>query len=358
MNKKRVAIVGIVGVPANYGGYETMVENMLDYTPEDVEYTVYCSKTAYKERSKEYKGAKLVYYPFKANGAQALIYDAFATIHAWFHADTILALGSDATYLYPFLSLFKKKRIIHNYDGFECNRDKFGPFTRWLIDRIQKYASNYSQYHIADNDAIKPLLKDRLRVDSVVIAYGGDGAFPVKDDEHLGSKYGLVANDYYFNVARIEPENNIHIMLDAFAKMPDKHLVLVGNWHKNDYGESLLKQYSDCKNIMMLDPIYESKEINLLRSNCKLYIHPHSVGGTNPSLVEAMYLGLPIVAYDVVYNRATTEEKALYFKEASSLVDIIINEEKHFADVAKEMKEIADRRYRWGVISQKYCELY
>lgn len=356
--KKKVAIVGIVGVPANYGGYETMVENILDYTPEDLEYMVCCTKTAYKEKVKEYKGAKLIYFPFKANGMQALIYDALCTIHAWFHCDTILSLGGDGTYLYPFLRLFGKRRIIHNYDGFETNRDKWNPFVKWIITGIQNKAAKYSDVHIADNDAIVPLLKDRFGVNPVTIEYGGDGAFPVKDDQRLKEKYGLEPRDYYFNVARIEPENNIHLMLEAFKRMPDKQLVLVGNWHKNEYGEELLKLYSDYKNIKMMDPIYEKQEINLLRSNCKLYIHPHSVGGTNPSLVEAMYLGLPIVAFDVVYNRATTEDKALYFKDSDSLVEIIKNEGPRYAQIAYKMKEIADRRYRWEVISKKYANLY
>lgn len=356
--KKNVAIVGIVGVPANYGGYETMVDNMLDYTPENVEYTVYCSKTAYKERPKTYKGAKLKYFPFNANGMQALIYDALCTIHAWFFCDIILSLGGDGTYLYSFLRLFRKRRIIHNYDGFETNRDKWNPFVKWVITGIQNKAAKYSDFHIADNDAIVPLLKDRFGVNPVTIEYGGDGAFTVKDDQSLKEKYGLEPLDYYFNVARIEPENNIHVMLEAFKGMSDKQLVLVGNWHKNGYGEELLKHYSDCKNIKMMDPIYDKKEINLLRSNCKLYLHPHSVGGTNPSLVEAMYLGLPIVAYDVVYNRATTEDKALYFKDSDSLIEIIENGEPQFAQIANVMKEIADRRYRWEVISIKYANLY
>ena len=356
--KKRVAIVGIVGVPANYGGYETMVDNMLDYTPENIEYSVYCSKKHYKNRPTTYKGANLKYYPFDANGSQALIYDALCTIHAWFHCDTILSLGGDGTYLYPLLKILGKRRIIHNYDGFETNRDKWNPLVKWIITKIQNNAAKYSDVHIADNDAIAPLLKDRYGVDSVIIEYGGDGAFIVKDDVHLKEKYGLTPQGYYFNVARIEPENNIHVMLEAFASMSDKQLVLVGNWHKNQYGEELLKKYTDYKNIRMMAPIYEKKEINLLRSNCKLYIHPHSVGGTNPSLVEAMYLGLPIVAFDVIYNRSTTEEKALYFKNADELQTIVNTKENEFADVAAMMKETADRRYRWEIISKKYSELY
>lgn len=352
--KKKVAIVGIVGVPANYGGYETMVDNMLDYTPDDVEYTVYCSKKAYKDRSKEYKGAKLKFFPFDANGPQALLYDLFCTVHAYFHCDTMLSLGNNGVLAYPFLRLFGKRRSIYNYDGFECTRDKWSRPVRILINALQKTAAKYSDENIADNAAIQPLLKERYGIDSHIIEYGGDGAFPVKDDAHLKEQYGLIAKDYYFNVARIEPENNIHIILDAFAGMPDKQLVLVGNWNKNQYGENLFAKYCTCPNIKLFQPIYEPKEINLLRSNCLLYIHPHSVGGTNPSLVEAMYLGLNIVAYDVVYNRTTTEEKASYFKNAEELVSLV----KAGVSNNTTMKEIADRRYTWKKIADKYAELY
>ena len=357
--KTRVAIIGTVGVPANYGGYETMVDNMLDYAPDDIEYTVYCSKPAYKEKLKEYKGAKLKYFPFKANGAQALIYDALCTFHAWFHCDVILALGnSGGTFLYPILRLFKKQFIIHNYDGHETTRNKWGFFVKMLMSRIRKNTIKYSSVHIADNDAIAALLKQNYNIVPVTIEYGGDNVFPVKNDDRLKDVYGLNPQMYYFNVARIEPENNIHLMLEAFSLMPEKTLVLVGNWHKNSYGEDLLKKYEKCGNIKMLNPIYEPKEINLLRSNCKLYIHPHSVGGTNPSLVEAMNLGLPIVAYDVIYNRVTTEESAFYFSDAASLKNVIETREIDFHTVALKMKEIADRRYRWQIISEKYCNLY
>lgn len=358
MKKKKVAVVGIVGVPANYGGYETMVDNMLDYTPEDVEYTVYCSSKHYKNRLKSYKGARLKYYPFEANGIQALIYDAICTIHAWFHSDTILSLGNSGTYVYPILYFFRSRRIIHNYDGFEANRDKWNPFVKKLITYLQSLCAKYSTVHIADNDAIAPLLKERYGVNSVIIEYGGDGVFPVRDDVYLKNEYDLIPQGYYFNVARIEPENNIHVVLKAFSSMVDKQLVIVGNWHNSKYGEELLMKYKHCQNIRLLNPIYEKKDINLLRSNCRLYIHPHSVGGTNPSLVEAMFLGLPIVAFDVIYNRATTEEKALYFHDVDSLQNVVSYKEDKFKNVATFMKDVADRRYKWEIIAQKYYNLY
>ena len=285
---KKVAIIGIVGVPAKYGGYETMVDNLLDYTPSFVKYTVYCSKKAYQKCPKEYKGANLKYIPLKANGFQAIIYDAWSILNAYFKNDVIVILGAAGGWVLPILKLFKTTKIILNYDGYEIKRDKWNILAKNLLSLLTKITSKCADVHIADNEAIVPLIKNHYGVDSVIIEYGGDGAFSVKDDERLKKIYGLKHQEYFFNVARIEPENNIHLLLAAFADMPEKQLVLVGNWHKNSYGEKLYEKYKGCGNIKMLEPIYEKNEINLLRCNCKLYIHPHSVGGTNPSLVEAM----------------------------------------------------------------------
>ena len=136
-------------------------------------------------------------------------------------------------------------------------------------------------------------------------------------------------------------------------------MVLVGNWNKSEYGRQTRKQYEKFSNLLLLDPIYDPNKINLLRSNCDIYIHGHSAGGTNPSLVEAMYLSLPIIATDVEYNRATTENQALYFRDAEELQQVvasITNETK--CSLAKKMKEIADRRYLWRIIAYKYESLY
>ena len=111
--------------------------------------------------------------------------------------------------------------------------------------------------------------------------------------------------------------------------------------------------------MILLDPIYDPKKINLLRSNCSFYIHGHSAGGTNPSLVEAMYLGLPIIASNVSYNRATTEGKALYFDNANDLSQIVSNlTDERKNEIAHNMKEIANSRYLWNIIVSKYENLY
>jgi glycosyltransferase involved in cell wall biosynthesis len=133
------------------------------------------------------------------------------------------------------------------------------------------------------------------------------------------------------------------------------NLVIVGNWNNSKYGIALKESYKDIKNILLLDPIYNQREIDLIRSNATLYIHGHSAGGTNPSLVEAMYLSLPVIAFNVSYNKTTTENKALYFSSSENLVTHLesISEFK-LQELRKEMKTVANRRYTWDVISKQY----
>jgi Glycosyltransferase len=159
-------------------------------------------------------------------------------------------------------------------------------------------------------------------------------------------------------VARIEPENNIHLILKAFAKQNKLPLVLVGNWKNSDYGISLQKEFNTLPHLHLLDPIYESSLLNQLRSNAKIYIHGHSEGGTNPSLVEAMYLGLPILSFNIIYNRITTENQALYFNSENKLQNLLENlEHLDIKEMGYQLNQIANRRYLWSVIANKYSIL-
>lgn len=357
----KVAIIGTVGVPAQYGGYETLVENLLSHKEnKEIEYHVYCSGKTYKQKTKYYKGAKLYYLPFQANGWQSFFYDSFSLIHAYFTADIILSLGTVGCFILPICKLFSKKKVIVNLDGLDHTRAKWNNSIKLVLSIIRKLAANWASVRIADNEIIQQYIKKVYKKDSVLIEYGGDQAKPVYDYNKLSAKYGLTPKTYSFKVARIEPENNIEMILEAYSMMPNELLIIVGNWEKNQFGQNLRKKYQAYTNIKMLNPIYEQNELNLLRSNCKIYIHGHSVGGTNPSLVEAMCLQLPIIAYDVNYNRSTTENQALYFHDTKSLINNVetLNNGIDIERLGCKMLEIAHRRYLWNIICKKYEKLY
>ena len=150
----------------------------------------------------------------------------------------------------------------------------------------------------------------------------------------------------------------MHMILEAFNESHQLPLVIVGNWDNSDYGRGLKKRYEESSNILLFDPIYDHDTLNVLRSNAELYVHGHSAGGTNPSLVEAMGLNLPILAYDVVYNKITTEYEAFYFGSVKKLKNTLkFKDYLPLKVVGDRMKEIADRRYTWNVIARKYATI-
>lgn len=353
---KRIAIIGTVGVPSCYGGFESLVENMLDYTPEEVEYTVFCTSQKYETKLETYKGAKLKYLGLNANGKDSVMYD-YKSMKMSLDADIMLILGVSGCIFLPFIRRKFKGKIVTNIDGLEWKRDKWNPLAKWLLHTSEKLAVKYSDVVIGDNKGITDYVKETYGKNAVLIAYGGDHATKITDDS-LYEKYPYMKDPYSVTVCRIEPENNIHIILEAFSKMPDNQLVMVGNWKNSEYGVSLKQQYSNYDNIHLLDPIYESHEINWIRSNASLYVHGHSAGGTNPSLVEAMNLGLPIIAFDCVYNRATTHESCLYWKQNDDIVNILNSKKDSFKSISRDMKEIGLKEYSWKKIAEEYNNLW
>ena len=163
---------------------------------------------------------------------------------------------------------------------------------------------------------------------------------------------------FAFGVCRIEPENNVHLLLEAFTDLTPMPLVIVGNWAHSEYGNSLKAKYMGNPWIAIHDPIYDQTKLNTMRSRCTLYLHGHSCGGTNPSLVEAMYLRLAVAAFDCDFNRETTENKAIYFKNAEELRKLVHSlTGAQLQQVADSMKKIADRRYTWKRIADCYAKL-
>ncbi len=343
-----ISIIGTVGVPACYGGFETLVENLLDENEQEKRITVYCSSKSYPKRVSKYKNANLHYIPLNANGAQSILYDIWSLFHAAIKGtDNILLLGVSGAICLPLIRLFTKAKVITNIDGLEWRRDKWGRFTKSFLKFSELIAVRYSDVVVADNKGISDHVQREYNLSSEVIAYGGDHA--------VTSNLKLSDDGYALALCRIEPENNVEMILESFSQT-NKKLKFIGNWNNSDFGQKMKSKYQQFSNIEIISPVYELDKLFDIRQNCSFYVHGHSAGGTNPSLVEMMHFRKSIFAFDCNYNRASTEEQAEFFSDAASLVSHINNESE--INNADSMIEIARRCYTWKIVKQRYFNLF
>lgn len=357
--KKKIAIIGTVGIPAKYGGFETLAEYLTQNLNQKLDITVYCSKKPFaKVRNQTYNNSRLIFLPLKANGPQSVIYDIFSIIHAFFKNDVLLVLGVSGSIMFPILKLFGNRKIVVNIDGIEHKREKWSHAAKRYLSFTEKIAIKHADTIIADNEGIKEYIKSKYNKEPALIAYGGDHVFYEKLTRKVRVDYNL-PEKYALKVCRIEPENNIEMILNAFSAFNVYPIVIIGNWKNSNYGLKLFNKYKSHKNLKLINPIYDQRELNEIRSNCYIYIHGHSAGGTNPSLVEAMYLKLPVIAFDVNFNRYTTSNEAEYFKTKDQLVDILNSLlPERIKRNAINMYQIAQNNYRWEKISDQYNELF
>lgn len=340
-----ISVIGTVGVPACYGGFESLVENLIDSNSK--QYLVYCQGSAYKDKISTYKSAEIKYLPLKANGIQSIAYDVLSILHSLVtNKNDLLVLGVSGAIALPLVKLFSCRKVVTNIDGLEWRRDKWGRFAKWFLKFSEGIAVKYSDVVVSDNQAITDYVQSEYGKRAVTIAYGGDHAV-VKE---LSNQ----KKDYYLGLCRIEPENNVEMILEAFSKSSEK-LKFVGNWNNSAFGRALKEKYATFSNLDLVDPTYDINKLFDLRNQCKGYIHGHSAGGTNPSLVEMMHFKVNTFCYDCSYNRETTEGRAHYFSDFSHLVDLLEQKSKNNGE---DMLLIAQRRYTWDVVRRQYEDLF
>ena len=216
---KKVAIIGTQGVPAQYGGFESLVENIIgDNCSADIAYTVFCSSLDKDNRLKTYKGCRLKYVPLHANGIQSIPYDMLSMLRALRGYDTLLILGTSGCLLLPFLKILTRAKIVINIDGLEHRREKWGKVARWVLRHSEQMAVRHADVIIADNKGISDYVTETYGKSSEVIAYGGDNAVRQVSEERQEEvlrHYQVERDNYAVTVCRIEPENNTHIVLEA-----------------------------------------------------------------------------------------------------------------------------------------------
>ncbi|MEZ8377157.1 DUF1972 domain-containing protein [Vibrio cyclitrophicus] len=351
---KKVVVVGIVGIPACYGGFESLVENLTSYTSSDVSYTVFCSSGSYKNRKVEHNGAKLIYLPLKANGAQSIFYDIISLVRTLFiRPDIVLVLGVSGCLFLPLFKAISRSKVVTNIDGLEWKREKWGLFTRKFLKWSESLAVRYSDVVITDNQAISDYVQQEYTITSKTIAYGGDHSL-----RNINLEPSSDSSNFALGLCRIEPENNVEMILEAFSKT-NRKLKFVGNWNNSDFGKRLFSKYSEFNNIELLNPIYDLDKLFVLRNQCRLYLHGHSAGGTNPSLVEMMHFGVPILAFDCNFNRYSTGNHGHYFKSSEELIKLMDTcSESSLIDNSIAMKKLANERYVWKQITIDYEDTY
>ncbi len=357
-----ISILGTRGIPNNYGGFEECAEMISQYFfKKGHKVTVYVPDDHnYKE--KNWKGICLARFFSKEKYLKSfstMIFDYLSLRNAIKQDyDIILELGYNPSGF--FLPIFSKKKgnavIITNMDGLEWKRSKWSKLIKEFSRICEKRAAIYSDYIIADNVEIKNYLQETYDKDAVFIPYGAD---IVDDfDKEVLINYWVKENHYYILIARLEPENSIKTILDGFRISGSKAPFLVIGNHTTKYGQYLLKKYTD-KDIRFLGAIYDYSVLSVLRHYSRIYFHGHSVGGTNPSLLEAMASGAKIVAHENRFNRSVLGENSLYFRDHHDVARII----KDFYSLYRY--EFMERNiekvlcvYNWEIVCERYLELF
>ncbi len=352
MNRK-LLILGTRGIPANYGGFETFAERLSLYlVSRGWEVTVYCQVNGQKPLKKKWRGINLVYIPTQNNSAfNTIIFDYQSTIDALKQEGIILLLGYN-TAIFSILYWLKKRVSIMNMDGMEWWRSKWNLMQKLWLFFNERCGAIFSNHLIADHPQIKKHLTSYVSPSKIkVIPYGTEQV--TKVDESWLEAYQLIHNKYVLVIARPEPENSILEIVSAFSSRKwGMKLVILGRYLPQTvpYHQKVMQAASD--EVIFAGPIYEKEIVNTLRFYARLYIHGHTVGGTNPSLVEALAAGSPILAQDNAFNRWVAGDKAHYFLDQTDclqelkqlLYDTNELERMKMASTARYWEQFSDNR--------------
>lgn len=355
----RIAIIGTRGIPNYYGGFEQCAEYLaLGLVKRGYEVIVYNSHN-HPYQEKEWNGVKLVhcYDPENKIGtAGQFIYDlnCIADVRKR-KCDIILQLGYTSSSIWGWL-LPKKVVVTTNMDGLEWKRTKYSEKVKKFLLYAERLGVKYSDHLISDSIGIQDYLKEKYQKDSTFIAYGAT-AFEQPDVSALND-YALTPQKYDMLIARLEPENSIDVILEGVALAGlDRPFLVVGK-HETTYGEYLKQKYAAYPQIRFIGGIYNINVLNNLRYYSNIYFHGHTVGGTNPSLLEAMASNSLICANDNPFNKYILEGDAIYFQTAQEVKDHLLNvvyENDDYQKMLTNNMNKINEVYDWEIITDQYA---
>jgi len=354
-----VRFLGTRGIPANYGGFETAAEHIALYLQEQGwRVVVYCQETGKgKIRTENWRGIERVVVPVRRDDwLGASHFDLRATLHALRHNDICITFGYNTAILNVAQRL-RRTTVIFNMDGIEWARARWGPMRRsilWANERIACWIGNHL---IADHPEIERFLTTRARASKITtIAYGSPtiADAPVQPVEDLGLEPGR----YFTLICRPILENSILELVTAFSSQRrNAQLVVLGNYRpdEDEYHRAVMGAASD--EVLFLGSIYDPDVLASLRFHSLAYMHGHTVGGTNPSLVEALGAGNAVLAHDNVYTRWVAGDGGVYFTDEAD-ADVLITRLIHDSATRQRLATASRRRhadaFTWPFIAGQY----
>ena len=360
---KIISILGTRGIPARYGGFETFAQELAKrLQSKEFKVVVFCEKNT--TPIFEYEGVDLKYSKYIKSEHPLLFY--FDCIRQATRMSDILLVTGTGGSLFYFIPKLANRVLVTNVDGIESRRGKWSWFKRMFI-KITEYVSvKLSDTVIADSLAIKQYLLDEYHIPLDFVSVVEYGANPNVGAGKLNiiNKYGLVPNEYYLVVSRLEPENNVlEIIEGLLASKTKRVLVVVGSLGDTQYVKRIIK-VANLSNgrVRLVGSIYDRAELDAVRFYCYAYLHGHSVGGTNPSLLEALSAGNVAICHDNIFNREVTENRMFYFNSVTELVHVIDRVELISTGELSDMKNYALRRiasyYNWERIANDYRKIF
>ena len=351
----RVAILGTRGIPNLYGGFEQCAE-MLSQGLVRLGYRV----TVYNPDWHPYESGELGgvqikkrFCPEKKLGPLAhFIYDGICLWDAMRSGeDVVIELGYQSSSLsLVLLRPFIRAKVITNMDGLEWKRAKWSPAVRRATQFFERLGVRFSDSLVADNGGIADYLTERYGAESTTIAYGVD--YPPEFDNSVLGEHNLQSSQFALVVARLEPENNIEVVLQGHAIAGVDLPVIVVGGTDTLHGKMLTERFAS-DNVRFVGGIYDQPKLN-----SALYFHGHSVGGTNPSLIEAMAAGSLIAAHDNAFNRSVLENTERFFSDSDDVVRIlkaIRANDNSGPDEIRKNKSTISEKYNWDYIVEQYA---
>ncbi|HVN11257.1 MAG TPA: DUF1972 domain-containing protein, partial [Kineosporiaceae bacterium] len=352
----KIAMIGTRGVPARYGGFETAVEEVGSrLVAKGHEVTVYCRG---EDRSLEYLGMQRVRLPaVKHPVMETLSHTALSSLHLWRHRPDAAIVFNAANA--PVLPLLKAARVpfaVH-VDGLEWKRAKWGPRGRDYYLQCERLAVRWAHELIADAAGIQDYYVQRYDAKSVLIPYGA----PILEDPplHRLAELGLEPGGFHLVVARLEPENHVDVIVEGYLRRPRRFpLVVVGSVpYRSTHEAKVQRLAASSPQVRMLGGVWDQQQLDAMYTGCATYLHGHSVGGTNPSLLRAMGAAAATLAYDVNFNREVLGETGRFFADADGLDAVLVDAEAKpgaLVERGRAAQLRAERDYRWDDIAAAY----